>query len=71
MLGFCALGNIEWKTNRSFGIGLSGGVGITIEETPRITYLGGASLFIGGARQISLYAAFLAKLTILFHFPLL
>ena len=33
--------------------------------------MSGSRKYDVGARQISLYAAFLAKLTILFHFPLL
>src|SRR5690606_39437670 len=53
-LGFAALGNVEWKLWRSFGIGASVGVGLTIEREPRPAYLGGASLFFGNLRQFAL-----------------
>lgn len=54
VMGFAALGNIEWKLSRSFGFGLSTGVGLTIEEKPRPSYLLGGSLFFGDLRQFAL-----------------
>jgi hypothetical protein len=51
VIGFSALGNIEWKMSESFGVGGSVGVGLTIESNPRLNYLGGASLFFGNNKQ--------------------
>lgn len=53
-VGFSALGNIEWKLNRFFGVGASIGVGLTIENNPRLAYLAGGSLFFGNQRQFVL-----------------
>ncbi len=53
-IGFCAFGNIEWKVSRSFGIGASVGVGLTIEKSPRLAYLAGASLFFGDLHQFAI-----------------
>ncbi|MBP6236530.1 MAG: hypothetical protein KA536_10325 [Saprospiraceae bacterium] len=58
-MGFCALGNVEWKLSRSFGIGPSAGVGISIENNPRITYLLGFSLFFGDMRQFAFSTGFI------------
>jgi len=58
--GFVALANIEFKLTRDFGIGLSAGVGITIETKPRVAYLGGGSLFFGNLRQFALTGGFAA-----------
>lgn len=57
-MGFCALGNLEWKITRSFGLGGSAGVGLTIEKTPRMAYLGGGSLFFGDLRQFTITGGF-------------
>lgn len=54
--GFAALVNLETEFLPGLGIGLSGGVGLTIEEKPRLSYLGGGSLFIGRQRQLVLTA---------------
>ncbi len=54
--GFAALGNIELKTSRSRGFGLSIGAGLTIEEKPRPSYLLGASFFMGEIRQFAFTA---------------
>lgn len=60
VLGFSALGNIEWKLNTSFGIGASAGAGITIEKDPRPSYLLGGSLFFGNERQFAVTGGLLA-----------
>jgi len=57
-MGFCALGNVEWKLSRSFGLGGSAGVGLSIEKTPRMAYLGGLSLFFGDLRQFTITGGF-------------
>ena len=57
-MGFCALGNVEWKLSRSFGLGGSAGVGLSIEKTPRMAYLGGLSLFFGDLRQFTVTGGF-------------
>lgn len=57
-MGFCALGNLEWKLSRSFGLGGSAGVGLSIEKSPRLTYLGGVSLFFGDLRQFTITGGF-------------
>jgi hypothetical protein len=53
-LGFAAFGNLEWKTSRNLGFGLSVGPGITIEKKPRPVYLLGVSAFFGSLRQFNL-----------------
>jgi hypothetical protein len=53
-IGFSALGNVEWKMARAFGIGVSVGVGLTLEASPRAAYLAGGSLFFGDLRQFAL-----------------
>lgn len=53
-MGFAALGNVEWKLTKNFGIGPSVGVGITIEDKTRIAYLAGASTFVGKWRQLAI-----------------
>lgn len=53
LMGICALGNLEWKVSRSFGLGCSFGVGLSIEKTPRLAYLGGVSIFFGDLRQFT------------------
>lgn len=57
-MGFCALGNLEWKVTRSFGLGGSFGVGLSIEKSPRLAYLGGVSLFFGDLRQFTITGGF-------------
>ena len=57
-MGFCALGNLEWKVSRSFGLGGSAGVGLSIEQSPRMAYLGGVSLFFGDLRQFTITGGF-------------
>ena len=57
-MGFCALGNLEWKISRSFGLGGSAGVGLSIEKSPRLAYLGGVSLFFGDMRQFTITGGF-------------
>ncbi len=57
-MGFCALGNFEWKLTRSFGLGGSAGVGLSIEKSPRLAYLGGVSLFFGNLRQFAITGGF-------------
>jgi hypothetical protein len=57
-MGFCALGNLEWKVTRSFGLGGSAGVGLSIEKSPRLAYLGGVSLFFGDLRQFTITGGF-------------
>lgn len=57
-MGFCALGNLEWKVSRSFGFGGSAGVGLSIEKSPRLAYLGGVSLFFGDLRQFTITGGF-------------
>ena len=52
LMGFSALANFQWKTSRSFGFGGSVGVGLTIEKSPRPSYLVGGSLFFGDLRQL-------------------
>ncbi|MCF0051649.1 putative Ig domain-containing protein [Dyadobacter sp. LJ53] len=53
-MGFAALGNVEYKLSNNFGIGGSMGVGLTIEKSPRLSYLVGGSIFIGELRQFTL-----------------
>jgi hypothetical protein len=57
-MGFCALGNLEWKVTRSFGLGGSAGVGLSIEKSPRLAYLGGLSMFFGDLRQFTITGGF-------------
>lgn len=57
-LGFAALVNFEWKLCKSFGIGPSAGVGITIEKNPRVSYLAGGSMFFGNLHQFGLTCGF-------------
>ena len=57
-MGFAALGSVEWKASNSFGIGVSVGVGLTIESTPRLAYLAGGSLFFGELRQFAITGGF-------------
>jgi hypothetical protein len=57
-MGFCALGNLEWKVIRSFGLGGSAGVGLSIEKSPRLAYLGGLSLLFGDLRQFTITGGF-------------
>ncbi len=59
-MGFAALGNFERKFSRNFGIGPSIGVGLTIEDKPRLAYLAGASLFLGQWRQLTVTAGLAA-----------
>jgi len=59
-MGFAAFGSIEWRLYRSFGVGFSGGVGLTIEGSPRMAYLAGASLFFGDLRQFGVTGGFAA-----------
>ena len=56
MMGFAALANAEIKLSRFFGVGLSTGVGLTIETKPRLAYLLGGSLFLGELRQFAITA---------------
>ncbi len=51
--GLAALGNLEIKAHRNFGFGLSTGIGMTIEQSPRFAYLVGGSLFFGDMRQFA------------------
>ncbi|MGO4289851.1 hypothetical protein [Chitinophaga sp. RAB17] len=60
VMGFAALANIEWKFGASIGAGFSAGAGLTIETSPRICYLGGASVFFGDVRQLALTAGLAA-----------
>lgn len=57
--GLSALGNIEIKTCRNFGFGISTGVGMTIEQKPRFAYLAGGSLFLGDMRQFAVTGGFI------------
>lgn len=57
-MGFCALGNLEWKVSRSFGLGGSAGIGLSIEKSPKLAYLGGVSLFFGDLRQFTITGGF-------------
>ena len=57
-MGFSALGNLEWKLSRSYGLGGSIGIGLSIENSPRLAYLGGLSLFIGELRQFAITIGF-------------
>ena len=63
VLGFSALGNIEWRFSSGFGAGLSTGVGITVEHSPRVNYLAGPSLFFGEERQFVLTGGITAMQT--------
>jgi len=54
--GFSAFASVEWKTGRSLGWGPTIGVGITIEETPKLAYLAGVSVFIGDKHQFAVTA---------------
>ncbi len=51
-VGFTALANVHLRATRTFGFGASIGAGLTIEKDPRLTYLGGPSLFFGDVRQL-------------------
>jgi hypothetical protein len=53
-VGFAALGNIGFKFHRDYGLGISIGVGITIESKPRPSYLLGISAQFGNERQFIL-----------------
>jgi hypothetical protein len=52
--GFAALANFETKLSRNFAIGGSGGVGLTIEKNPRLSYIAGGSVFLGDLRQFAI-----------------
>lgn len=52
--GFSAFANLEWKVSRSVGFGPSVGVGITVEEKPKVAYLVGGSLFLGDKHQLAI-----------------
>ena len=54
VMGFAALANIEWKSEKLLGWGLSAGVGLTIESQPRYAYLLGGSAFLGDSRQFTI-----------------
>ncbi|NMH26566.1 coiled-coil domain-containing protein [Flavobacterium silvaticum] len=58
-VGFAALGNVEFKISRSTGFGPSFGVGLTIEDEPRLSYLGGLSFFFGESRQFTLTGGYI------------
>jgi hypothetical protein len=58
--GFCALLNLEIKFMPTIGFGISTGVGLTIEDKPRLSYLAGGSLFFGDRRQLVLTAGIAA-----------
>ncbi len=51
VLGLSVLGNVEWKTGKSFGLGGSAGFGIIIENNPRLNYLAAISAFFGSKQQ--------------------
>lgn len=55
-LGFAAFAHLERKFRRNLGLGISPGVGITIESKPRPAYFLGASFFAGDQRQFALAA---------------
>lgn len=59
-MGFAALLNVEYKLFPFLGVGVSAGVGLTIEKTPRLSYLAGGSLFIGNRKQIALTGGIMA-----------
>jgi hypothetical protein len=50
-VGFSAYGHIQWMVAKNVGLGISPGVGITIESKPRLAYLLGGSLMLGRERQ--------------------
>ncbi|MEL1246319.1 hypothetical protein AAEO56_18750 [Flavobacterium sp. DGU11] len=52
--GFSAFANLEWKVSCSVGFGPSVGVGITVEEKPKVAYLVGGSLFLGDKHQLAI-----------------
>ncbi len=52
--GFSALVNVQWGLSSYVGIGPSVGVGLTIEEQPRLSYLVGGSVFLGKSSQLAI-----------------
>lgn len=52
--GFSALVNVQWGLSSYVGLGPSVGVGLTIEEQPRLSYLVGGSLFLGKKSQLAI-----------------
>jgi hypothetical protein len=55
-LGIVAMANLEWKWCKSFGLGPSGGIGLSVEQNPRLAGLAGGSLFLGNWRQLVITA---------------
>lgn len=55
-LGISGLINLQYQTKRAFGLGLSAGVGLSIEDNPKPAYLGGGSIMLGQRRQIVITA---------------
>ncbi len=51
--GFSALANLGMKFTGNFGAGVSLGVGVTIEDTPKPTYLAGLSTYWGDRKQLN------------------
>jgi hypothetical protein len=59
-MGIAALMNAEIKIIPDLGLGLSAGVGLTLESKPRVAYLAGGSLFLGNKRQVALTCGIMA-----------
>lgn len=53
-VGFNALANLQWKADVGFGLGFCAGVGVTVEDDPRLAYMGGLSFSFGKTRNIVL-----------------
>ncbi len=51
--GFSAFANLGMKFTGNFGAGVSLGVGVTIEDTPKPAYLAGLSAYLGDRKQLN------------------
>ncbi len=53
LIGFAAYSNLGFKFSNILGAGISVGAGLTLEDAPRPSYLGGVSLFVGDKQQLN------------------
>lgn len=60
-VGFAAFANIGTKLTRGFGIAISPGVGVSIEDRPKPTYLIGPSFMFGEKQQLNISIGALFK----------
>jgi hypothetical protein len=54
--GFASFANLGFKFTNTMGVGISLGVGLTMEEKPRPAYLAGLSFYAGDKKQFNITA---------------